>query len=72
MSQGAVEQRNRGKFPADSLFVDSHFNSAIRSYYESVTASGDAHIVWLDGELDTGKVVDLAATQIRALLRRPD
>ncbi len=72
VSQGAVEERNRGKFPEDSLFIDARFNSAIRRYYESVTASGDAHIVWLDGELDTGKLVDLAETQIRALLRRPD
>jgi thymidylate kinase len=72
VSQGAVEERNRGKFPADSLFIDARFNSAIRRYYESVTASGDAHIVWLDGELDAGKVVDSAETQIRALLRRPD
>lgn len=72
VSQGVVEQRNRGKFPADSLFVDSRFNSAIRSYYDSVAASGDGPIVWLDGELDSGKLVDLAETQIRALLRRPD
>lgn len=72
VSQGAVEQRNRGKFPADSLFIDARFNSAIRSYYDSVTASGDAPIVWLDGELDSGKLIDQAETQIRALLRRPD
>jgi hypothetical protein len=70
VSQGAVEQRNLGKLPADSLFIDARFNAAIRSYYDSVTARGDDAIVWLDGELDSGKLVDLAETQIHALLRR--
>lgn len=69
VSQGAVEQRNRGKFPADSIFIDARFNAAIRSYYDRVTASSDDRVVWLDGELDSGKLVDLAESQIRALLR---
>jgi thymidylate kinase len=68
----AVEQRNRGKFPADSIFIDARFNAAIRSYYDTVAASDDDRVVWLDGELDAGKLLDLAEAPIRSLLRRAD
>jgi thymidylate kinase len=67
--QRAVEDRNQGKFPSDSIFIDAHFNAGIRGYYESLTVRGHDKIVWLDAELDGGKLLDLAESQIRALLR---
>jgi thymidylate kinase len=39
--QRAVDDRNQGKFPADSIFIDARFNAGIRGYYESLAAQDD-------------------------------
>jgi thymidylate kinase len=70
--QRAVEDRNRGKFPTDSIFIDPRFNAAVRGYYEALTTGGVHKIAWLDAGLDRVKVVDLAQTRIRALLSGQD
>jgi thymidylate kinase len=66
--QRAVEHRNRGKFPAGSIFIDARFNAGIRAYYEGLTARPDQSVVRLDAELDGAKLRDLAGSRIRALL----
>ncbi len=70
--QRAVDDRNQGKFSADSIFIDARFNAGIRGYYESLAAQGDRRVVWLDAELDGDKLRDLADSQIRALLAGRD
>ncbi len=72
VSQRVVEQRNRGKFPSDSIFIDARYNAAVRSYYGGLVASGDDLVVCLDGELEGSKLVDEAGTRVRNLLRRAD
>ena len=69
--QRAVGHRNRGKFPSDSIFIDARFNAGIRGYYESLAGRGDQAIAWLDAELDSGTLRQLAEAPIRALLRSP-
>jgi hypothetical protein len=63
-----VEDRNQGKFPAGSIFIDARFNAGIRGYYESLAPEDAQRLLWLDAELDGDKLRDLADGQIRALL----
>jgi thymidylate kinase len=67
--QQAILDRNRGKFPSGSIFIDSEFNAGIRDYFSGATGRKDAHIVWLDGMLDPAKLVTIAEVQIRDLLQ---
>lgn len=64
--QATVHERNRGKFPDDSIFIDAQFNAGIRSYYTEMT--GDQKIMWLDATLDPSELVKLAQAQVRGLL----
>ncbi|MEV4201491.1 hypothetical protein [Micromonospora globbae] len=64
--QEAVHERNRGKFPNDSIFIDAQFNAGIRSYFTEIT--GEQEIVWLDAALDPYELVKLAEASVRNLL----
>jgi thymidylate kinase len=70
--QRAVAERNRGKFPSDSIFIDARFNAGIRGYYDALAIRGSQPILWLDAELDIGQLLDLAGTPIRALVCEED
>lgn len=67
--QQAILDRNRGKFPPDSIFIDARFNAGIRAYFAGATDRGDTRIVWLDATLDAAKVLSLAEVHIQELLR---
>lgn len=64
-----VRERNRGKFDADSIFINAAFNAGLRSYFHALTRGADVRVAWLDGSLDPLSLRRLAATQIRELVR---
>lgn len=64
VTQQLILDRNRGKFPPDSIFIDPAFNAGIRAYFAGITDSRDEQIVWLDAALDPGELVNLAAACI--------
>ncbi len=69
LPQAAVHDRNRGKFPEDSIFIDTQFNAGIRAYFSHIADQDNAGMVWLDATLAASKLVDIAEAQIRELLR---
>jgi thymidylate kinase len=69
--QPTILDRNRGKFPPDSIFIDPVFNAGVRDYFAEATDRQDIHIVWLDATLETAKVVSTAEGHIRALREGP-
>jgi len=69
-----ILDRNGGKFPPDSIFIDPVFNTGIRNYFSKVTdgettAGETTAIVWLDATLEPAKLVNLAEGHIRDLLQ---
>ncbi|MEU5948616.1 hypothetical protein ABZ793_24085 [Micromonospora sp. NPDC047465] len=64
--QESVHERNRGKFPHDSIFIEAKFNAGIRSYYTGIT--GEQDIVWLDATLEPYELVTLAEASVSHLL----
>jgi thymidylate kinase len=66
--QEVVHERNRGKFPPDSIFIDAQFNAGIRAYFAGIT--GQQQILWLDATLDPAKLVKLADAEVRQLLAK--
>jgi thymidylate kinase len=64
-----VRERNRGKFDADSIFINAEFNAGLRTYFHALTGHAEVPVVWLDGGLDPLSLRRLAATQIRELVR---
>jgi thymidylate kinase len=70
--QRTVLDRNRGKFPPDSVFIDPVFNAGVRGYFCDATDRGDVGIVWLDATLDPAKLVSIAEVRIRELLQEHD
>jgi thymidylate kinase len=68
VTQQAILDRNRGKFPPDSIFIDAEFNAGIRTYFADITDRGNAPIVWLDATLDPAKLLNIAELHIRELL----
>jgi thymidylate kinase len=69
VTQQAILDRNRGKFPPDSIFIDARFNAGIRAYFADATDRGNAPIVWLDATLDATKLLSIAEVHIQELLR---
>lgn len=68
VTQQAILDRNRGKFPPDSIFIDSEFNAGIRAYFTEAKVRGTLPLVWLDATLDPTKLLDMAELHIRELL----
>jgi len=66
--QDAVHDRNRGKFPAGSIFIDAQFNAGVRAFFADLAERGDQDVLWLDATLDRTKLIDLAQTRIEELL----
>lgn len=65
--QQTILDRNRGKFPPDSIFIDPIFNTGIRGYYSEATDRGNRAIVWLDATLEPATLVNIAEGHIRGL-----
>jgi thymidylate kinase len=72
VTQQAILDRNRGKFPPDSIFIDAGFNVGIRDYFARTTDRAGTRIVWLDAMLDPAELVSIAEVHIRELLHGRD
>ncbi len=64
----AIDDRNKGKFALDSIFINAEFNAGIRSYFEQLADAGRLTVAWLDATLDPLKLRSLAKTRVRELL----
>lgn len=71
VSPETVLVRNRGKFAADSIFINKPFNAGIRRYFETVAKAGSPPMVWLDGESGPEVLCNQAASVIGDLRNRP-
>lgn len=68
VTQQAVHDRNRGKFPPDSIFIDVDFNAGIRDYFSFASKDQRSPIAWLDATLDPEDLVRSAETLIRGMV----
>jgi thymidylate kinase len=68
VTQQAILDRNRRKFPPDSIFINTEFNAGIRAYFTDTTDREDTPVVWLDATLDPAKLLKIAEVHIRELL----
>jgi thymidylate kinase len=64
----AILDRNRGKFPPDSIFVDATYNAGFRGYFSKLVDGGAADVVRLDATLEPEKLASVAEAHIRSLL----
>jgi thymidylate kinase len=65
LPQDAVRERNNGKFPDGSIYIDAGFNAAIRAYFRRLAGRESPRVAWLDATLDPAELLRLT----RALLR---
>jgi thymidylate kinase len=63
-----ILDRNQGKFPPDSIFINAEFNTAIRAYFADITERHETPIVWLDATHDPATLLRTAELHIRELL----
>lgn len=67
--QNAVHDRNHGKFPADSIFINDEYNEAFRRYFTDLaTGWPPPQVVWLEATRDPATLVSIAEARIRQLL----
>ena len=67
--QDVVHDRNGGKFPAGSIFIDAEFNAGVRAFFADLAEHGEQDVLWLDATLDPTKLIDRAEIRIEELLR---
>jgi thymidylate kinase len=65
LPQGAVQQRNPGKFPPGSIYTDPDFNAAVRAYFRRLAVRKTPQVAWLDATLELPALARLAAARIR-------
>jgi thymidylate kinase len=65
LPQGAVQQRNPGKFPPGSIYTDPDFNAAVRAYFRRLAGRKTPKVAWLDATLELPALARLAAARIR-------
>jgi thymidylate kinase len=63
-----VKQRNKAKFPPDSIFIDDEFNKGIREYFFHRVACGHPRIAWLDATMSPRGILDIATLMMLDLL----
>ncbi len=68
LPQDHVHDRNRGKFPAGSIYTDPEFNAAIRAYFRRLAGRKSPRVAWLDATLNLLDLTHCAAAQIRRQL----
>src|SRR5450759_3051186 len=64
LPQDSVHQRNNGKFPGGSIYINAGFNAAIRAYFRRLADRESPRMAWLDATLDPAELARLT----RALL----
>lgn len=72
LPQEAVRDRNRGKFPADSIYLDPVFNAAIRAYFLRLAGRKAPRVAWLDAMLDPVELARMADAQVRQMVALRD
>lgn len=70
LPRNGVHSRNRGKFPADSIYIDPEFNTAIRAYFRRLADRKTPHVAWLDATLSLPDLARCAAAHIRQQMRQ--
>lgn len=68
LPQDAVHERNHGKFPEDSIYIDPAFNAAIRSYFLRLAGREPSRVAWLDATLDPAELARLTGTRLRPMV----
>jgi thymidylate kinase len=72
LPQHAVATRNRGKFPAGSIYTDPQFNAAVRSYFLRLAGQNAPRVAWLDAMLDQAGLARQAETRLRQMVSLRD
>ena len=67
LPQKAVHDRNGGKFPPGSIYIDPYFNAAIRAYFRRLAGRKTPQVAWLDATVDLPELARLAAARIRQI-----
>jgi thymidylate kinase len=68
LPQAAVHERNHGKFPASSIYIDPGFNAAVRSYFLRLAGLEPSRVAWLDATLDPAELARLTRTRLRPMV----
>jgi thymidylate kinase len=68
LPQEAVNARNHGKFPADSIYTDPTFNAAVRSYFSRLADQKTTCLDWLDAMLEPAELARMAETRLRHMV----
>jgi thymidylate kinase len=63
-----ILDRNRGKFPPGSIFIDAAYNRAFRQYFTTLADEPGARVVRLDATAKLEDLVAAAKAHIRYLL----
>jgi thymidylate kinase len=66
--QTTVLDRNRGKFPTDSIFIQDAYNRSIREFFRQLAAGSTPTVVWLDATRDPTELIELAKAQVNDLI----
>ena len=67
LPQAAVYERNHGKIPAGSIYIDPCFNAAVRSYFLGLADLEPSRVAGLDSTLDLAELAQLTRTRLRLL-----
>jgi thymidylate kinase len=68
--QQDIHDRNNGKFPPDSIFIDAIYNAGVRDYFAALAEQPQPAVAWLDATLAPAELVKMASARIRDLIRR--
>jgi hypothetical protein len=68
LPQDVVRERNNGKFPSGSIYLDATFNAAIRSYFLRLADQESSRVAWLDATLDPAELARLTRVLLRQMI----
>ena len=70
LPQGAVPERNPGKFPPGSIYTEPGFNAAVRAYFRRLAGRKTPQVAWLDATPELPELAQLAAARLRHQTRQ--
>jgi thymidylate kinase len=70
LPQTHLSARNTGKFPSDSIYIDTAFNQSVREYFLRLAERKPLRVAWLDATLDPAALTQQASGQIRHVMAR--
>ncbi len=70
LPQRTAHQRNNGKFPAGSIYIDARFNAAIRAYFRRLAGRESPRVAWLDATLDPAELARLTEALLQGAVHR--